>query len=349
LGCPYCFCGKKYKQDMDIETLEKAIAFYDQVSTGRECTITFFGGEPMLKFNLIKHAINLNNTIYKSKYKFSITTNGTLFNSENTEYLKNNNVSILLSLDGDKESHDMNRFYLSNKEGSWETVMKNAEKYFNNQLPVRLTFTPQTVSNLYTNIEMLLTKGFRNIAFYPACGSIWKNDDIENFEKQIEKIAALYLNEYKNNNSINIHWIDKSIRSHILGGGSKCMPAISQFSVTPDGSLYPCNRTNFSNPSLNIGSLDKGFKTEKIIEIREELLKTDPECEGCSLKDRCNACPMEMLEYTKTLYKIPGWFCNMNQCVIKAADKAAECLFKEKNELFMNAFYLKNIKSGVSR
>ena len=343
LGCSYCFCGKKYKQDMSIETLEKAMSFFNSVSNENDSSITFFGGEPMLKFNLIEHAIKLNNTVYNNKFSFNITTNGTLFNNENTEFLKKNKVGILLSLDGDRESHDQNRYFISSKTGSWDIIMHNVGKYFNNKLPVRLTFTTETVKALYDNIAKLLNSGFRNIAFYPADGYSWREKDIYIFRQQIDKIADLYLNQYELCNEISIHWIDKSIRSHILGGGNKCMPGISQFAVAPDEKLYPCNRTNFSDPLFKIGTLNDGFIEEKLEYIRAELSKYDPECENCALKNRCSACPIEIMENESSMYKIPGWYCRMNQYVIKTADKIAAYLYKEKNNLFMKNFYHRNI------
>lgn len=344
LGCSYCFCGKKYKQDMSKETLKKSMSFFNSVSNKERNSITFFGGEPMLKFDLIKYAVDLNRSVYNNKFKFNITTNGTLFNEENSKFLRENDIGILLSLDGDKKTHDKNRCFALSKTGSWDTIINNVRTYFENQLPVRLTFTTETVINLYDNLNTLINMGFRNIAFYPADGYNWNEEDIFTFDRQIDRIANLYLNEYRLSHRLGIHWLDKSIRSHILGGGSKCMPGLSQFAVAPDETLYPCNRTNFSDPSLKIGTLDFGFEKNKLDYIKAELLKSDPECEECALKNRCNACPIELMENGGRMYNIPGWYCHMNQYVIKAADKVASILYNEKNKLFLNNFYHANIE-----
>ena len=339
LGCPYCFCGRKFDQDMSEETLCKSMEFFNGICTEQNPNITFFGGEPLLKMDLIKYAVHLNETKYDGKFGFSITTNGTLLTRETADFLRDNQVGVLLSLDGDRESHDRNRFYKASGRGSWDDIIRNVKNNMDRPCGLRLTFTPENVGALYHNISLLYEMGFENIAFYPACGPEWTEELIDQFEEQFIAIAKLYESCYEEKKNINIHWIDKSIRSHILDGGGRCKPGIAQFSVTPSGEFYPCNRTNFADPVLQIGTLETGLDYEMLEKLDEELNAVDPDCQQCALKNRCNACPMEALAYCGNLFTVPEWFCDMNQRVILLSDKIAERLYKNKNPLFFRRFY----------
>lgn len=337
LNCTYCFCGKKYKEDMTIETAEAAIAMFDKLSHDHS-NITFFGGEPLLKMDLIKKIITLNNTKYHNKFGFSITTNGTLLTNDVYYYLRENNVNVLLSLDGGKKSHDLNRrFYDGN--GSWDSIINNVHDFIED-LPVRMTFSRETLSDLFDNISYLYEMGFTNIAFYPAGGDSWTDDDICIFEEEMKKIIDYIYVRYCEGKTTNSHWIDKSIIRHITGKIDSCKPGMNQFSVTPNGDIYPCNHTNFSMDALKLGTIKTGIDEDKVVWLKTQMEKTDAECEECSLKNRCNYCYIGMCEETGFLWKIPDWFCAMNQCVIINSDSLASKLYSEQNPLFMRKFYM---------
>lgn len=95
----------------------------------REPTVGFYGGEPLLNFNLIKIVVNYikENYIKESKCNFTITTNGVLLNEEIIDFLLVNNFSIYVSLDGPKEIHDQNRVFPDGS-GTFDIVIKNMEK-----------------------------------------------------------------------------------------------------------------------------------------------------------------------------------------------------------------------------
>lgn len=339
LVCDYCFCGRKFKQSMDEQIGRDAIRmFMEKANDLDKRFITFFGGEPTLEWDLMMNLTTYIRENWGERIGLSITSNGTLLTSDRILQLKNNNIQVMLSLDGCEETHDVNRKYANGK-GSWEVISRNFKDLIESNTPVRLTFTPTNVHLLADNINELINIGFQRIAFYPACGPEWTEESVEIFYSQMRQVGKVYYESFINNNPISIHWFDKSIKSHIFGSGGKCTPGVTQISVDPKGNIHPCNRVNFADPEYNLGNIYDGINEIVVKELEEQLFKEDPECEECSLKNRCSACPIEMLVYNKELWKVPAYFCAMNQFIIIEADKIAMKLYSAGNEKFMRIFY----------
>jgi len=117
---------------MPFETAKKAIDYYFslfeeslELNPNRDASIGFYGGEPLLEFDLIKRCIEYTKQNYsRFEPQFNMTTNGTLLTRERADYLMENKVSIAVSLDGPKEEHDRKRVY-ANGEGTFDDVMRN--------------------------------------------------------------------------------------------------------------------------------------------------------------------------------------------------------------------------------
>jgi uncharacterized protein len=138
LNCEYCCFGKHYSRyrshssgSIDVDIAERAIQYHlDKPNSGR--TITFYGGEPLLEFDLLRHLV-----LYAEKYsketsnicpKFSLTTNGTLLSDEIIHFLVEHQFNLLISLDGDAESHNKYRVFKNGK-GSFDLVWKNMKRF----------------------------------------------------------------------------------------------------------------------------------------------------------------------------------------------------------------------------
>ena len=141
LDCAYCcFSGKFAGQrthanrSMRFETAKKAIAdFLDQKSTNTNdlYLLSFYGGEPLLEFDLLKNCVEFAKGRAKESGKqasFSVTTNGTLLDDAAVDFLVENEFLILISLDGPQESHDRYRVFPNGK-GSFETVDANLKRF----------------------------------------------------------------------------------------------------------------------------------------------------------------------------------------------------------------------------
>ncbi|MFZ5986713.1 MAG: radical SAM protein, partial [Bacillota bacterium] len=135
LRCSYCVYSDNYQtrehsnRRMDFEIARKGIDFI--ISHSKDLShinIGFYGGEPILEFEMIKRCISYAEEKAEGKFvTFNMTTNGTLINEEVIEYFQEHNVSILISLDGPKSIHDKNRVFASNGQGSFDRIIANIE------------------------------------------------------------------------------------------------------------------------------------------------------------------------------------------------------------------------------
>jgi len=173
LKCKYCFANQgKYDkpfENMSFNTAKKSIDML--ISTvlshdGKDMSIAFFGGEPLLRFDLIKDIVSYvqkkSNNIF---VKYFITTNGTLMNEEICDFMKKNSFMVTVSIDGNKSENDRYRVFNDGK-GSYEKVRESILYYkkISPKLVVRSTITDAN-SNIYKVVEHFLSIGIKNITY----------------------------------------------------------------------------------------------------------------------------------------------------------------------------------------
>lgn len=148
LACSYCYEGQgNFKHSGRHVILKQAYKAIDVLLESVDkhhyqyMGITFFGGEPLLRFDDIKDIVsycdehkNRNTVIH-----YCIVTNGTLLTEEKREFFKKHNFHITLSIDGDKETHDKERKFKNGK-GSYDIIAENVRNYLPNfKLKARIT------------------------------------------------------------------------------------------------------------------------------------------------------------------------------------------------------------------
>ncbi|OOM11319.1 radical SAM protein [Clostridium saccharobutylicum] len=176
LRCSYCAYSKfdnlgqrnHSNKEMTIETAKKAVDFLLEHSyDGEKAVISFYGGEPLLKFNLIKEIVSYAKENFVGKeLSFSLTTNATLLNEEIMEYSINNNIDIMISIDGPEEIHDLNRKFADGT-GSLAKILDNLQKLkskygddLNNALRINAVIDPKNdFDKMNTIFENEILKG----------------------------------------------------------------------------------------------------------------------------------------------------------------------------------------------
>lgn len=140
LDCGYCCYSGKFEGQrthgprvMSFEIAKKAIVTLlgQELARGEKYPITFYGGEPLLEFALMRRCVEFSEKYaaeHGKRVRFSLTTNGTLLNDEIVDYLVEHDFLILVSLDGPKEPHDRYRKFPNGK-GSFDTVAKNLHRF----------------------------------------------------------------------------------------------------------------------------------------------------------------------------------------------------------------------------
>lgn len=326
LRCKYCFENRENckvnlrdeqvdSSDMNYETAIKSIEYFKNIAIkNRESIlqINFFGGEPLLKFNIIKDIVNYcNKNIDDIKCMFSMTTNATLFNEEICDYCIENNFTIMFSIDGNKISHNKNR--LTNKsEGSFYLIEKNLNfitKFINTskKSQIKYILNPNNINYFYESM-IYLSKFNSPISFDFNYEELWKQEDIDIFQKEFEK----YLKFYKEKreiigsefNSIEIERILKALSNYEIN--KYCNAGETMFAINFNGDIYPCSRFILE---IN-GVLGNIYKNHKTIEMENNINY----CNKCQIKKYCNAqCKFINKLYTGNILKPPKFFCDIQK------------------------------------
>lgn len=290
LSCRYCYEGSnKEEKDFQYENIDHFIKFIKETNkNGKRIWVNFHGGEPLLKFDLIKEIIS------KIKYnnieaKYSLTTNGTLLTDLIIEDILKNNIDISLSIDGEKRVHDLNRRFKSGV-GTYDIVRKNFVKLLD-RLPnirVRLTFNSKTVSYLKESVEHLIMIGAKNIILGPDYfDGGWNKHTIKMFGLQLKNIK-----QFVGNNDVYISWInDKDYKK--LG---RCSGGITEYSIDADGVVYPCVYV-VGNSKFEIGKIDKGLNKDKIDKVQIVYSSHSDKCSGCNYLEYCISNRCKFLNY----------------------------------------------------
>ena len=204
LRCKYCFAStgdfKQGRRLMSFETAKRAIDFLIEKSAKRKnLEVDFFGGEPLLNFEVIKDVVKYarqKEKQFNKNFRFTITTNGLLLNYENIKYLNENMSNVVLSLDGREKVNNKMRVNLKG-EGSYyliiEKIKEFVEKRKEKDYFVRGTFTKHNL-DFFKDFVSLYENGFKNISIEPVvCDKredyAISKEDLPIIFKEYEKIA----------------------------------------------------------------------------------------------------------------------------------------------------------------
>lgn len=304
--CRYCFFANDNKvtrnhenKSMDWITAQKSIDFlYENSKDAESITISFYGGEPFLNFDIIKKSVAYAESKFISKeLRFSVTTNGSIMNESIAEFLAKKNFSLMVSLDGPQEIQDAHRkFYLSGQ-GTFDTVVKNIKlikrqnsEYFNRKVMFNpVMFADESYSNIVSFFESIgvnpnnVKKQYANmkgIDYNYSANSRFMN--MEPYDRYRE------YNADQIDNMENVFTQNDITSSEFLPRGG-CVPGLVRLFVTVDGVFYPCEKVNESD-DLSIGNINQGFNFKQVKRLANLGDLTYNKCKECWAVRFCNMC-----------------------------------------------------------
>lgn len=302
LRCHYCFVRKKSQNRMTTKVAFEAIDFLIMESGNREnLNITLFGGEPLLEFPLIKEIVQYAENVTKSSKKkiyFNITTNGTLFTEDILSFSKGK-ISYLLSIDGDKATHDKHRRTID-KKGSYDLIMSNLQlvKRYQPWLGARMTVYPDTVEKLMENVAFLYSAGFNQFIIGPSYGPNWDERAFAVYEEQFDEISRFYIEKKRNKEFFRMTFFEGKTGERFCKANTwGCRAGRNGITVSAEGGLYPCSKflglSGLDKSSFCLGNLSTGITN---LDIRDELVNLSTEqyteCINCEAIDYCSGgCP----------------------------------------------------------
>ena len=297
LRCRYCFGAGGTYGSRSIMTPKVGIAAVDfllKTTPRKHCEIDFFGGEPLMNFETVQKVteyVRQKEIETGKSVKLTLTTNGMLLDDEKIQWLNDNRISLVLSLDGRKEIHDAMRPD-SHGQGSFDRVVKNFKKLVESRngenYYLRGTYTNRNLDFTRDVLDMF-EHGFDILSIEPA---VLKNSSLALTEKDLprifeeyDRLSEVYLARQKSGHGFFFfHFnIDLSNGPCVAKRLAGCGAGHEYFAVACNGDLYPCHQFVGREKYL-LGNVFEGLD-----ESRDSLRQYFRESHVLN-KDRCKDC-----------------------------------------------------------
>lgn len=341
LNCSYCFASQgKYHGEralMSYEVGKRALDFLVENSGSRHnLEVDFFGGEPLMNFDVVKKLVEYARSIEKEKnkhFRFTLTTNGVLVDDDVIDFANKEMSNVVLSLDGRKEVHDRFRVdYAGN--GSWEKIVPKFQKFVKERgdkdYYMRGTFTHANPDFL-EDIKTMLDLGFTQLSMEPVVAaaddpSALTEEDKPIVEKQYEELAKLMLKRDKEGRPFTFYhyMIDLKGGPCIYKRISGCGSGTEYMAVTPWGDLYPCHQF-VGDEKFKLGDIYNGVTNKSMQnEFASCNVYARPDCADCWAKFYCSGgCAANAYHATGSVTGVYKYGCDLfrkrMECAIAVA------------------------------
>ena len=305
LNCEYCFASQgRYQGEralMSFETGKRALDYLIENSgTRRNLEVDFFGGEPLMNWQVVKDLVMYARSVEKEhgkNFRFTLTTNGMLIDNDVIDFSNREMSNVVLSLDGRKEIHDRYRVDYEGR-GSWERIVPKFQEFVrrrgNRNYYMRGTFTHENPDFL-KDIETMLDLGFTELSMEPVVASdndpaALTEEDMSIVMKQYEELADLMLKRQREGRPFTFYhyMLDLKDGPCVYKRISGCGSGTEYMAVTPQGDLYPCHQF-VGEEEFRLGSIWEGVtNTAKRQEFRDCNVYSRPECRDCWAKLYCS-------------------------------------------------------------
>ncbi len=305
LNCEYCFASQgKYHGEralMSFEVGKRALDFLIENSgTRRNLEVDFFGGEPLMNWDVVKELVSyarVQEKIYDKNFRFTLTTNGMLIDDDVIEFSNREMSNVVLSLDGRKEIHDRLRVDYMGR-GSYDRIVPKFQEFVKRRggknYYMRGTFTHNNTD--FTNdIFHMADLGFTELSMEPVVcspddASALTESDLPILFEQYEILAKEMIKRKKAGNGFTFYhyMLDLTHGPCIYKRISGCGSGTEYMAVTPTGDLYPCHQFVGDTKYL-LGNIWDGV-TNKEIQNEFKLCNAyaRPECNDCWAKLYCS-------------------------------------------------------------
>jgi uncharacterized protein len=304
---------------MSEQTAMNAIDWLLEASGGYrgELKVNFMGGEPLLRFDLIKRIVPYGKCRARQLGKrlhFGCTTNCTRLTDEMVTFWRRFGMGFHCSIDGVPEVQDINRPLLGGGPSSPE-VEKNVPKIlaYRPEVMARATVTPQSAGFIYESAKYFARLGFRTMGFKHAMNCNWREKDLQVLQSQWQKLGELYIERLVSGTPLNVDDFGNGLRSmHSLDAndGATCGAGRGLVLIDPRGDIWPCHRfgPHLCGGQFLLGKLGGGFndRLRAVFLNANHLVDGKAGCERCGAALVCRSwCYPECIEATQTLYD-PG-------------------------------------------
>ncbi len=348
LRCSYCYYKDTHGRTsiMSDEVMESAVRLAVNKSVERKhpfLNITFFGGEPLLRFDFVKKTVKLAKSLVKEnrralpkafKLRFSVNTNGTCLTEEIVRFLKREKFEVFLSLDGPERKHDISRRTVDGK-GSFRSIAPFIPDLVEMNAVVLMVVTQRHVKGLARSVEWVFAQGFKKVSTFPDFNGSWKSEDFDALLPEYEKMARFWYRAQKKGADIYLGTIEDKMAMGILGIRQKrmsCFMNPGSFSVATNGNAFPCSRFISSRSDApyvtgNVFDENSGIYRGELPKSVRQFMESDrKECRGCAIRYRCLAheCGCTSFYTTGSLKGVSPEVCTHERLLCAICDEYAE-------------------------
>lgn len=305
LRCKYCFASQgDFKGDrslMSFETGKKALDFILKNSGNRKnLEVDFFGGEPLMNFDLVKKLVAYGREEekkYNKHFRFTITTNGMLLNKEIEDFINENMDNVVLSIDGRKEINDEMRPTINGK-GSYDVIVPKfkelIDKRGDKDYFIRGTFTNENL-DFSEDLKDFYSHGFKKTSIEPVVTDerepyAIREEHLDKILSEYEKMSKDYIDIRKKDKDFSFfHFIiDLSQGPCIVKRTVGCGAGSEYVAITPQGEIYPCHQFVGEEEFL-LGNVDDGILNTNLRDkFKNSNVYTNEDCPSCWARYYCS-------------------------------------------------------------
>ena len=315
LRCEYCFAAKgdfgQGRKLMPLETAKKAIDFLlENSGTRRNLELDFFGGEPLMNFDVVKETVayaRSKEKEYGKNFRFTVTTNGLLLDDDKIDFINREMSNVVLSIDGRPQINDQLRV-TPNGKGSYDAIVPKYQRLVeargDKDYYVRGTFT-RLNPDFTEDVLHLYELGFDQISIEPVVSDpnlpyALTEEDIPAVFAEYEKLAKTIIDLKKKGSKINFfHFmLDLDQGPCAIKRLRGCGCGNEYVAVTPEGDIYPCHQF-VGMDGWKIGSLHgEPIDRERKAEFAGSNVYSIKDCRECWARFYCSGgCNANNLQY----------------------------------------------------
>jgi uncharacterized protein len=329
--------------------VDLALRLSAQQSQEQSLGIIFFGGEPLLRPDLVRETICYCRDIEARTgqlFHFKLTTNGALLDKTFLTDPLTAGVFVALSHDGVQAAHDVHRIDASGN-GTFERLRPVIDLLLAHKpyAPVMFVTTPETVSWYAESVRFLFACGFRYLICSLNYGTPWSRRALKELERQYGELADWYETQTLREEKFYFSPFDVKIAGHIFPGScrhERCELGRRQISIAPSGRIFPCVQFvgDGGDSEWCIGDVRTGVDEGRRQRLYLENTTEKDSCLPCAIRERCNHfCGCLNRQATGLLGQVSPVLCAHEQITLRIADRQAERLFRRKSPMFIQKQY----------
>lgn len=334
-NCSYCR-QEKEKRYLAKETVTRAVDFfYPYLLDGSY--IFFYGGEPLLAFDIIEHAVSCfkkNGGQDQKELQYSVSTNGALLDEKKLEFFQENRFELLVSYDG--LAQDRSR--KPGTSGRTLDILEKIKGYPGITLYINSVYSPDTVNQLSRSIKHIVESGHTRVRLGLCLDCPWDDTTLDTLESELEKLSQ-YLLDYRSKTGI-IPVTNFTRPPQERKDGAVCSAGHSMLSLSPRETVWGCHvfHAYFKNKpddpdysTYSFGTLSQFMENPEemyrkgnsgLKALRQDNYYTSrTPCFACDHVSDCNSCPVSAAYVTSFIGELPDWHCRFHHIYNSAKSK----------------------------